>query len=134
LVGEGLQQGYLLLGERLDRAAPKHQTANGLIISKERDAQSRSVPMPNRQPTTQWELISCSGKVAHMDRLPIHDSSTGDPIAPDWQLIEIHGDGAVMCCSTEVFALLYENNHVVSSAEAAADARDGIEHRLKIEL
>ncbi len=46
LVGEGLQQGDLLIAERLHFSAAEHDRANALALAQQRHAQNAAMTLP----------------------------------------------------------------------------------------
>src|SRR6266516_1540843 len=81
------------------------------------------------------KFVTGSDQISYMDRYPIGNRTAGNPPplerAPyaqfDW-------DDPMMCFHQQVITVPQQNRHVIGNAKAAGNARDGLQHRLKIEF
>ena len=137
LVGEGLQQGDLALGERADLHPADQDRPERGPLAQERHAEGCSVaeaPLVG-SPLRKLGLVRFR-EVAKMDRLPIHNGPAGHRTAVDGDGLVAPGrknrDRAVSRHCAERATIRAKDDGVLGVAESRGVLRNGVQHRLEV--
>src|SRR5262249_54356250 len=88
-----------------------------------------------RDLATARKFVAGSHQISHMDRYPIDGGTAGDPTPLDRApYSQFDRDDAVMGFYQQVITVPQQNCHVIGDTKAACNARDRVEHRLKVEF
>ncbi len=131
LVGEGLEQGDLALGEGPRLGAANADHADGHAFSHQGDAEYRAMAQAPRGLAALRELVLANLYVGHVNGPPVEDGSAVDR-PPDHRDGRRGRDGAVMGDEVREVPVSAEHGGVQRVAQASGTLRDRVEHRLDV--
>src|SRR3954469_20837802 len=81
LIGKGLQQGDLLVGERVCLEASQRNRSNAFTLAQQWNAKNRAVALLGKRLPSLRELIAFGGEqIVHMHWNPVDDRAPSDPV------------------------------------------------------
>src|ERR1700716_3399830 len=130
LIGESLQQGDLLVAERLHVGAAQHNRTDAFVFAQQRYAQYCANIGPAREFPGVRELFAFrSEKITDMNRPAIDDGTPGCPVTVDRLPLPNDRNRSVLCLENEFVAFLQHHQGIDGLAEIAGAFDDGLENR-----
>ena len=135
LVGEGLEQRNLPVGEGQGLGAAELDHADGSAIPQQGNTQQRPVAEPLRVAAALRELTDLGLHVGNVDSPRLQHTPTGDGASGEGQselADRVYSDGPMMGDEEESVACEPEDGGILGLAEAARAGRHGVEYRLDV--
>src|SRR5260370_2050703 len=130
LIGKSLQQGNLLVAERMHFGAAKHDRPDALTLAHQGYAQNGAVSQAARRALRYRKFVAFGGEqVMHMHRFFVEDRVSRGTIAVDRRFVRIYRNRAVMCASMKVVTNLQAHYGIIGIAKLAGALDDGLEYR-----
>src|SRR5262249_49934881 len=133
LVGEGLEERHLAVGERPDFEATDEDHADRLALAHERDAERGPMSRPHGVIAPQGELRAADGEVVHVNGPPVEDGVGRDPASvPGRWLAPAEGYRPVVSPHAQVLSFPQAEPRVIGLAQPCRAADDRVEDRLHV--
>ncbi len=129
LIGEGLEQGDLLITVGMHLRATQQDNSNALILAQQWDAQNGSNMVPARDFLALGELFSFRGEIMHMHRLAIDNCTTGGPLTIYRPSLPDDGNRSMLLLEQKIIAILQGHNGIVRLAKLAGAHDNSLEDR-----
>jgi len=131
LVGEGLEEGDVLVGERSDFPAPEQQVADCLSVLQQRDSHNGASRVSMGQPEAFRELVGGRQDIRHVDRPTLDYGATADPTGYH-PTDGIGPDSSVMRNQSNLITVSSVDKDVLGLAQLRRALGHRVQHGLKI--
>ena len=129
LIGEGLQQGDLLVAEGM-HSVRRSEITPMLRLAQQGDAQNCAMSQAARHFLAVRKFVAVGGKqVTHMHRLSVDERTPGSPVTVDRPFLQTDRYRTVMRAETQVITILKDYDGIISIAKLAGALDDRLENR-----